>query len=93
MTKKESDETKIAIINNNISFIQKDISEIKVAFKELSGVFITKQALEEIAKRTEERLIRLENESNLWKWLSPSLAAILGSIMTFLTIQFLINSQ
>lgn len=55
--------------------IQSDIKEIKV--------IVTKQ------DSYESRLVKLENSSNLWKWLSPSLAAILGSILTFLIINYL----
>lgn len=93
---KEKDDTvstKIALIDNNISYIQKDIVEIKQGFKDLSGAFITKKALEEIAVQTEKRLVKLENTSNFWKVLSPTLAAVLGSVLTFLLINFLQNSR
>ena len=86
MTKPESDDTKIALINNNIEFIKKDIVEIKLA---LQNKYATNVSLETIAKETELRLKRLESSSNLWKFLSPSISAILASIGTFLFISFL----
>lgn len=39
----------------------------------------------------EKRLSSLEKSGNLWKWLSPLGAVILGSVLTFLIIEFLKN--
>ena len=89
-TKPESDDTKIALINNNIEFIKKDIVEIKLA---LQNKYATNLSLETVAKETELRLKRLESSSNLWKWLSPILAAVLGSVLTFLIINYLMGSR
>ena len=86
---KESDDTRIALINNNIEFIKTYIAQIKTGIKELSGVYATRGDLIQIAKDTETRLLRLENASNFWKFLSPTFAAITGSILTFLIIQYL----
>lgn len=41
MTKLETDDTKIALINNNIQYIQRDLADIKVSMKELSGTYVT----------------------------------------------------
>jgi hypothetical protein len=84
----EAENTRIAIINNNISYIQKDISEIKLSLRE---AYATKQEFAQLEKDSELRLARLENASNLWRWFSPTLAAILGSILTFLLIQYIMN--
>lgn len=89
MTKKISDDTQIAVINNNIGFIQKDIVEIK---QSLSNTYATRENLVQVAKDTELRLKRLEDASNLWKWLSPTLSAVMGSIVTFLVIQYLMRT-
>ena len=37
----------------------------------------------------DKRLIGLENKHNFWQWLSPTLGAIAGSVMTFLILSFL----
>ena len=88
MTKFESDDTKIALINSNISYIQKDIAEIKLSLKD---TYATRFDLVQIAKETESRFTRLERASNLWKFLSPTLATITGSVLTFLLIQYIAN--
>lgn len=83
-----NDNSSIAVIKTNIEYIQRDINDIKTVLKE---GYATKEALSELARETERRLIRIETKSNLWKWLSPTLAAILGSVLTFLIIQYFIN--
>ncbi len=80
------DGTGIALINNNISYIQKDILEIKLSLRD---TFATKEALIQVAKETESRLIHLEDSAGLWKWTSPILAGVFGSVLTFLLIQYL----
>lgn len=91
MVKKRSEETAIAVIDTNISHIKEDISQIKQTVKDLAGVYITKLEFEDVRKALIERLDRLEKSSNLWKFLSPTFAAISGSIGTFLLINYLQN--
>lgn len=82
------DQTSIALIRKDISYIQSDINDIKVVLKE---GYATKDALVQVAKETEARLVKLENSSNLWRFLSPTLAAIMGSVLTFLIIQYMMQ--
>lgn len=77
----ESTETKIAVINTNIGFIQKDIGDIKTSISLLANVYATSKDLQDVAVRVEDRLARLEKSSNLWKWLSPTLSAIVASFL------------
>ncbi len=88
MTSTDTDKTSIAVINTNVGYIQRDISEIKVSLKD---VYATKDSLAEIAKQTEARLIRLESNSNLWKWLAPTLSAIIAVIIEYLFINYLMH--
>lgn len=50
MTKGETDETKIALINNNIQYIQRDIATINLNLKELAGQYVTKQEFNDFVK-------------------------------------------
>ena len=97
MTSGQADNTKIALINNNVSYIQKDISEIKASIKELAGVYVTREALIDVAKQTEERFTTIERKLEEIKaantptktWIKHSLSGVLGAVMTFLIIQYL----
>lgn len=97
MTSQQADNTKIALINNNIQYITKDIGEIKASIKELAGVYVTREALVEVAKQTEERFKNLEqaildlknSNSPIKTWLKHSLSAVLGAVLTFLIINYL----
>lgn len=99
MTNTQADSTKVALINNNIAYIQKDIAEIKSSIKELAGVYVTREALIEVAKQTEERfknleqaILDLKNANTPTKtWFKHSLSAVLGAVLTFLIIQYLQN--
>lgn len=86
----QQDETsKIELIAKDISYIQRDIATMNANIKELSGVYATKIALDDFSKTIDSRLGELEDSSSLWRWLSPTLSAILGSIVTFLIISYL----
>lgn len=82
---KQSEETINALIQKDINYMRSDILEIKEDIKMLGGIYPTKAELKEVA----DKVFALERSSNIWKVVSPSLAAVLGSIVTFLTIQFL----
>ena len=88
-----SNDAKFASIGKDISYIQKDIAEIKTSIKELAGVYVTQHTFDNYIESSEKRFTELENSSNLWKWLSPILAATFGSILTFLIIAYLQSSQ
>lgn len=83
-----SDETSIALISQDIKYIKDDIFDIKTVLRE---GYATKDSLAEVAKDVEKRLNDLESKSNLWRILNPIISAVLGSIMTFLTIQYLMK--
>lgn len=83
-----NDNSTIAVIKTNIEYIQRDINDIKLVLKD---GYATKDSLIVIAKETETRLLKLESSRNLWKWLSPTFAAVMGSILTFLLIQYIMH--
>lgn len=76
-------------VQKDISYIQKDIADIKGSIKELTGVYITKLQFEDAQKSFEARVAGLEKNSNLWRWLSPTLSAALSSVITFLIVNYL----
>jgi hypothetical protein len=72
-------EQKVNDVNLSLLDLKSDIKEIKNSLPTISDF--------------ENRIKKLEGSSNLWKWLAPSLAAVLGSLLTFLIINFLQNSR
>ena len=72
-------EQKVIDLALKVDEIYRDVKEIK----ECVG---NSQALH---SDIEKRLNRLEKQSNLWRFLSPTMAAIFGSTMTFLIIEYL----
>ena len=49
----EADSTKIAVINANIQFMQRDLATINLSIKELASVYVTRENLADVAKLTE----------------------------------------
>lgn len=84
-----TDDTSNALIQKDIAYIQKDISEIKTGIKDLAGVYQTKLAADDISRAFDLRLKKVEDSSNIWKWLSPTLAAVVSGVMVFLIVQYL----
>jgi hypothetical protein len=85
----ETTETKIAVISTNIGFVQRDIADIKNSISLLANVYATSKDLQDVAKQTEVRLGRLEKTNYLWKWLGPTLSAIIAVIIEYLFIFYL----
>lgn len=79
------------LIAKDIAYIQKDIAMINANIKELAGVYATKVSVDDNNKAFEDRVKRLEESSNLWKFLSPTFAAIAGSVLTFLLQSYIQN--
>ena len=85
----ETTETKIAVISTNIGFVQRDIADIKNSISLLANVYATSKDLQDVAKQTEGRLARLEKSSNIWKWLGPTLSAIVAVIIEYLFLFYI----
>ena len=79
----------IATLTTTLAFMQGQLAEINTDIRTLSITFASKEELMQTAKDTESRLNRLEAASNLWRWLSPSLAATLGAVLAVLIVSYL----
>lgn len=82
------DNSALAVIQTKMERVQLDIQDIKQILRD---GYATKDSLVSVAKDTEARLTKLEGASNFWRWLAPILAAIMGSVFTFLIIQYITN--
>lgn len=92
-----SDETKIAILEDSMQEIKSSVAEISVEVKTLSSkieaLIITKIQetiqLQADMKVLTENYRRLEKQSGLWKWLSPTFSAIVSGLIMFLLLHYL----
>lgn len=78
-----------AVISTDISYIKRDIGEIKDSIKLISGVYATQVSVNDSNKAFDLRVKNLEHSSNLWKWLSPTLAAIVAIIVEYLFLFYI----
>ena len=89
----QQDQTKVELIGKDIGYIQKDIAEIKSSVKELAGVYATKIQMDNADSQLKDRIRKLEQSGHMWRWLSPLIGAVLGSVITFLLVNYLQNAR
>ncbi len=77
------------LIAKDISYIQKDITSIKTSIDSLKGVYVTHLEFDDTEKSNDKRLTAIEKSSNLWKWMSPTLAAITAVIIEYLFLFYI----
>ena len=78
-----TNETIVALMSNNIGYIQSDIKDIKQSIKELTGVFATKTELVEVAKIQTDHETRIrDGEKALWRYVGVfSVISVMISIL------------
>ncbi len=84
--------TDIALINNNIGYIQKDISTINANIDKLSGIYATKVFVDDMIKTMDLRVKTIErniSSRNLQNWVMGIVGFIMGTVISFLLINFL----
>lgn len=90
---------RLAVLEATMTDIKKDISEMRVEIKALTnsiGSLVTTGQTSMVELKSEivvlkDEVDRLKKREGFWKFLSPTFAAITGSILTFLIIEFLKN--
>lgn len=102
--KPENDGERIIALETNMINIAKDIADIKADIKSinlqmnqqvsrqpsLEGEIISlKKELLDAKTEFAQQLKDIKKSSNLWKWLAPTLTAILTASVTFLLIQYI----
>ena len=78
------DGERIASLEQHMQDQDKKLDQIVLEIKEVKMIVTNQMGFE-------ARITKLEGSSNLWKWLSPTLAAVVGSVLTFLIISYLTN--
>lgn len=94
-----TEETRIALVEQNMTELKQEISDIKTELKALSmqiNTMLSSKLADHVEMKAEikslsEKLVEIEKRSNLWKWLSPTLSAVLGAFVTFLLMSYLQN--
>lgn len=85
----QTDQASIAAINANITYIQRDVSNINLTLKDLNNMFASKEQVADIITQFDQRIARIEKQGNLWKYLSPILSAAGALVMGFLIESYL----
>lgn len=94
-----SNETKIAVLEDNMQEIKTSVAEINIEVKTLASKIeslITTKIQETIQLQTDMRVLtenykRLEKQSAWWKIIAPTISAILSGVIMFLLLHYLQN--
>lgn len=91
----KTDGEQIAALEAKMNDIQTSIVEIKSDIKSILANLAASSTQDALLNKEltnlKNEIIEIKAKQNFWKWLSPTLAAVAGSVMTFLIIQFLNN--
>ena len=79
---------RLAVVEEKIPELKKDISEVKGDVRQIKD-FITASNLTSEVANLKYQIMAMQKSNNFWKFLSPTLAAITGSVLTFLIIEYL----
>jgi regulator of replication initiation timing len=85
----KNDSTKIAVLEANMTTIAKDILEIKADIKGIILQLNNQKALELEVSSLKKEIAEIKSANTFNKIISPTIAAVLGSVFTFLIISFL----
>jgi hypothetical protein len=88
MTPNNAD-TKIAVLEANMTNIAKDIADIKADIKAIVHQMGKQPTLEAEIIALKDEIQEIRKSSNLWKWLSPSLTFLFTTILVFLFMNYI----
>jgi hypothetical protein len=82
-------DTKIAVLEANMTNIAKDIADIKADIKAIVLQMNRQPSLEAEVLALKEEILEIKKTSSLWRWLAPTLTALFTAAVTFLLINYL----
>lgn len=85
----QQNEVEIAVIKADMTNMAKDISDIKTDVKTIMVQLNKQPSLEAKIISLEKEIHEIRQSSNLWKWLAPTLTAVLTASVTFLLMQYI----
>ena len=93
---KDIDDTRIALISSDISYMKDDIAEIKSDVKNLDGKYVTQEQLKElnehVAQIAAAQKEQIDRQTGIQRFVPALISSVLSSILVFLIIYFLQHS-
>ncbi len=88
----ETQGEKIARLDSKMQSVEKEVTAIRVKVDKLLERMDVYVRLDDRLQAQQKEIADLKKQVGIWRWLSPTLAAVAGSILTFLIIEYLRNS-
>ncbi|MDQ5931257.1 MAG: hypothetical protein QG674_423 [Patescibacteria group bacterium] len=89
--KARTENERMAILETTVKNLDDKVTDIQTDIKSILQTLNKQPSLEAKIISLEQKIDKYEKQGNLWKFLSPTFAAIAGSILTFLIINYLAN--
>lgn len=84
---------RIAVLENEMKNVTGALrtltDEVKNGFKAMDASFVRQKDFDDYRKKTENEFIKLEQRRAFNSFLVPTMAAVAGSVLTFLIIEYL----
>lgn len=77
-------------MNIHLSYIRRDVDEIKIILKDIKSDYVTRDDFAEHAKIVQDHEIRIRTlEKNMWKWVgaSSAISALLALLIQFIFVK------
>ena len=87
MTNSEGE--RMAILETKVNNLDQKITDVAVDVKAIMVTLSKQPSLEAKIIGLETEIHEIKASSNLWKWLAPTLTAVLTAGVTFLLIQYI----
>lgn len=87
--RENTDNERMAVLETTVKGMDKRITEIQSDIKSIIKTLAQQSTLENQIEILKQEIEELKSSNNTWKVLSPTFAAILGSVLTFLIIEYI----
>ena len=87
--KERTENERMAVLETTVKNMDKRITEIQADIKSIIATLAQQPTLEAEIETLKKEIQELKASTNMWKFLSPTFAAIMGSVLTFLIIQYI----
>lgn len=85
-TNTKSSNSEVAVLQTQMDEALKKLGEISAKIDNQSNTFVSKEVFELKIAEIEAAILSLQNKKSLINWITPTVSAVFGSVMTGLII-------
>jgi hypothetical protein len=86
MANNKSSNSEVAVLQTQMDDVLQKLGEISAKIDNQSNTFVSKEVFELKIAEIEAAILGLQNRKSLINWVTPTISAVLGSVLTGLII-------